>query len=191
MTRTVAFTAAVAAALLFSLSFQGCVRDREEAEKTILAHDPSFQKTITRRNQIRKQMDSKENVYIVLKQKIAGQIMALKEKREQAKKEYLDSVEKLKGQMQPEKRELERGLIDLERNYKLKSAELSNINRDIKEINALINKKEELTLTPEEIRTWNDRLSALIRKKEEASAERGKMAKEIRITKLKISVLKP
>jgi hypothetical protein len=185
--KTIAFATVVAVLL----SFQGCVRDRDEAEKTILAHDPSFQKTIDKRKQLRKQMNSHENVYLVLKQNISAQIMALKEKREKAKKDYLDSVEKLKGQMHPEKRELERGLAETERNYRLKGAELGIINRDMKEVDALIKKKDELTLTPEETKTWNDRLAALIRRKAEVSAEKAKLGKEIQITKLKISVLNP
>ena len=184
-------TIILAAALALSLPSQGCVRDRQEAEKTILAHDPSFQKTIDKRNQIRKQMDSHENVYMVLKQNISSQILALKEKREKAKKDYLDSLEKLKGQMHPERRELDRALLETERKYRLKGSELGTINRDIKEIEALIKKKDGLTLTPEEIKTWNDRLASLVRRKAEVSAEKEKLAKEIEITKLKIGVLNP
>ncbi|MEA3489989.1 MAG: hypothetical protein U9R44_06610 [Candidatus Omnitrophota bacterium] len=182
---------AIVSLLFLCLSSGGCLKERSEMEKEILAHDPFFKKTLDKRNSLRGQLDSRKSALVKNEQEIAAQITALREKKAQAKRVYAVSVERIKRQIDPEKRELERNLMELKRNYDLKKVELRNVNRDIEEIEALIRKKDKLTLTQEEVRTWNERLASLIRKKEIIISEKDKLRKETEITKLKLKVLKP
>ncbi len=177
------------AACLLCLAFQGCLEDRAELEKRILAHDPSFQKTLDSRDSLREQLDSQKAIFLRRESEANSLIKALKQKKIDAKKEYSAQVEKIRRQIQPEKRQLRRSLIDIKRQYKCKEQEIGHIDKDINEITALIKKKDALALTQDEIRTWNERLSSLIKKKNEISAEKDKLGKEIEITKLKIKVL--
>jgi chromosome segregation ATPase len=176
-------------ACLLCLAFQGCVKDRSELEKKIVAHDPSFQKSLDNRNSLREQLDSQKAIFLGKEKEANDQISALKQGKINARKEYLAQSEKIKRQLQPEKRQLQRDLMDIKRQYKHKEQEIRDINKDINEISALIKKKDALALTQGEIRTWNERLSSLIEKKEVINAEKGKLEEEIEITKLKIKVL--
>ncbi len=175
--------------LITSFLCQGCVKDRAEMEKEILGHDPSFQKDLDKRNTVQKEIASLEAAYRQTCMKIDEEITALKEKKTQVKNEYLTSLDKLKRQVNPEVRELQRNLLDMQRDHKRQKEELGDIDRDIKEINSLINKKDQLVLTQEEVKTWNERLASLAEKKSAADSEIERLAKEIEITKLKIKVL--
>ena len=75
------------------------------------------------------------------------------------------------------------------RRLKQKQIELSDIRGNIGEIDSLINKKERLSLTREEIRVWGERLSSLNEKSVAVEKEIDKLKKEIEITGLKIKVL--
>lgn len=176
--------------LLVILSVAGCRKDLGESEKKVVAYDPSFQKTLDNRNSLRRELETQRAVFARKTQQIDNQIGALKEQKAEAKKEYIASVDKIKRQIHPAKRQLQRDLMELERKYRRKSAEVKDLEKDINEINGLIEKKDELALTQEEIQTWNERLTNLIQKKEELSAERKKIQTEIEVTKLKDRVLK-
>lgn len=184
-------TLAALAACLFLFLSSGCVEDRAEAEKRILAHDPSFRKVVDKRNSLREELARQKALLSKKRQDIADQVTVLRAKKDQAKKEYAASVEKIKRQLQPEKRQLERDLMEQERLYRKLKMELGENNRDIEEIGSLIKKKDQLTLTQEEIRTWNDRLASLIKKKDETYSEKQKTEEEIEVTKLKIKVINP
>ena len=182
-------TLLIVVVLIPSVLCQGCVKDRAEMEKEILGHDPSFQKGLDKRNTVQKEIASLEAAYRQTCLKIDEEINALKEKKAQVKDEYLASLDKLKRQVNPEVRELQRGLLDMQRDHKRQKEEIGDINRDIKEINSLINKKDQLVLTQEEVKTWNERLASLAEKKSATGSEIERLAKEIEITKLKIKVL--
>jgi chromosome segregation ATPase len=170
---------------------QGCgVKDIGEAEKEVVAYDPSFQKTLDNRDALRGQLESARAEYLGNTEQINSQMEALRERKAQVKKDYTAAAEKIKKQIDPEKRQLQRDLMEYQRQYKIKAIESENVEKDIKEITALIGKKEELDLTQEEIRTWNDRLTSLIRKKEKLSSEKDKIRQDIDITKLKDKVLR-
>jgi len=168
---------------------QGCLVNKEEAEKEILSYDSSFQKEIQRRNGLQEELNSARDSYSQEVDSIEEQKRALKEKKDQLKREFDTSVDEIKRQIEPARRDLQHDLAKLERDHKIRKSELKEIRKDIEEIDALIDKKEKLILTQEEIRTWNDRRSALVEKQALLNAEAGKLAEEIRITKLKIKVL--
>ncbi len=181
----------VCSAILLCVMSQGCgVQDIGEAEKKVVAYDPSFQKALDDRDALRRQLESIKAEYLGSTEQINSQMEALQERKAQVKKEYTAAEEKIKKQIEPEKRQLQRDLMEYQRQYKIKAIELENAEKDIKEITALIDKKEELDLTQEEIRTWNDRLTSLIQKKEKLSSEKDGLRQDIDITKLKDKVLR-
>jgi len=176
------------AGLVIILIFAGCSEPTAEMEKKILAYDPSFQKLLNKRNAVRGEADKQKAVFRAKKQVINNKIKVMQEEKTRLDKEYTSLEEKTMRQIQPGKRELRKALMELGYQYKQKAEALRSIDRDINEINSLINKKESLSLTQEEMRIWNDRLAALIEKKEIQSLEKSKLKEEIEITKLKIKV---
>ena len=175
---------------LFCFLPAGCKKDQADTEKRIVAYDPSFQKVLDIRNSLQQQLSTQRAAFLRKVRQIDSQINALKEEKSQAKKEYISSVEKIKRQIHPSKRQLQRDLMDLQRQHKRKSAEIKDLEKDINEISGLIKKKDELALTGEEIQTWNERLATLIGKKEELVVGREKIRSDIEMTKLKDKVLK-
>ncbi|MDP8258294.1 MAG: hypothetical protein P9L90_02590 [Candidatus Aadella gelida] len=172
-----------------SILVQGCGRGGPEIDKIVLAKDPSFGQTIEKRNSLRREIETKRAEF--LKKDAAAEIAIsdLKHRRVKLKREYVQKEEKIKHQLDPEKRQLERDIRVLEREFKRKNEEIQEVDRDIKEINSLIKKKEVLSLTPEEIRTWNSRVSVLVKKKDKVMEEEKKLKEELEITKLKVKVL--
>ena len=180
---------AVLSVSFLCLFSQGCGKDQARLEKRVLAHDPSFQETLDRRNSLREELDSQAKVFHRKTKEIKSQIDALARKKTRVKREYSSSVEKIKQQIHPERKRLQKDLLDAQRRYEQKKQEIRDVRGDIKEISALIKKKDVLALTQEEMRTWNDRLSSLMEKKEALNSEKDKLRTEIEITKLKRSVL--
>ena len=174
----------------FSLLLAGCREDRSEMEKRILLNDPSFQESLDKRNSIQNELDSQRAAYFNSKQNLEDEIAALNDKKREEYELHVSSIEKTKEQVQPERRTLRRSLLDMERVYTSRRQDLADTERDIKEINSLIQKKDTLELTQEEVRTWNKRLSALIEKKGKTGAEKQKLKIDIETTKLKLKVLK-
>lgn len=168
---------------------EGCVKDHAEIEKKILENDPSFQKILDSRNSLRDELNNQKTGFMKKKQEIDMQISSLRGKKTEAKRMYSSSVERIKRQLYPRRRELERELMEMQRRYKLKSGIMGDVDRDIMEISTLIKKKDDLALTQEEIKTWNDRLSLFLEKKAALGSEKDKLKTDIEITKLKISVL--
>jgi len=176
--------------LVMSLFFQGCSTDTAREEKTILAHDPSFQKLLDKRNSLQNEADQKAELFRKKGQEIDGKMNVLRKEKERLNKEYLSVEEKITRQLQPEKRDLQKTLRELIYQHKQKSDAIRSVDGDIKEINALINKKESLSLTQEEMRIWNERLASLLEKKETAVKGKSEVKKEIEITRLKVKVFK-
>ncbi|MGB2599899.1 MAG: hypothetical protein WBB86_06530 [Candidatus Omnitrophota bacterium] len=168
---------------------QGCVDSSAEKEKRILAYDPSFEDYLDKRNSLQAKLNDQKNAFLHEKLQIEGQISGLKEKNVQLKEEYIVSIGETKRQIQPERRRLRQDLLEMKRRYALKKTELRATVSDIKEISALIKRKDKLALTREEMQTWNKRLSSLLEKKAGVLSEMEKLDKEIEITRLKIKVL--
>lgn len=168
----------------------GCMSDNEESKKKILAQDPSFQNVLEVRDVMMKELDVRQSEFQRAIRAVDKQIVSLKEKKRQITGAHSVQTEKIKRRLDPEKRRLEKDLTDMRQAVERMNIEIRDVNGDINEIQALIAKKDKLALTQEEMNTWNDRLSALIERKEEVAKKRDKLKAEIEITNLKISVIK-
>ena len=181
---------AVMLLLLLGIVFSGCSSENKaDIEKTILESDPSFQTEIEKRNAFVKELASQRMDYVRQTNEINSAIRDLNDRKVQIKKEYGDSVGRIKRQTQPMKRELERKLLEAQREYGHKKSNAGHVENDISEITELIGKKEQLALTQEEIQTWNDRLSTLMDKKAKLTSEMDKLKEDTEILKLKIRVM--
>ncbi|MBD3379880.1 MAG: hypothetical protein GF408_05400 [Candidatus Omnitrophica bacterium] len=175
---------------LWLFSAPGCGNDRAEDEKRILAFDPSFKEDLEKRDMLRKELVNKKADLAKFRREVAFKIRELKQQEVKAKRLYEASIEKVRLQINPYQRRLKQDLYDKQRLYKSKKAELSDIEKDIEEIAALMDKKDRLVLTQEEVRTWNDRLSILAERKAQLNAEIEDLEKDIEIMKLKIKVMR-
>ncbi|MDP8299672.1 MAG: hypothetical protein P9L88_07225 [Candidatus Tantalella remota] len=194
MGRSKLFSSAVSAitvCVMVSCSFlTGCNEDQSAIEKKILVVDPTFQETLDGRNALRDQLSALQTGLARGIRQSEDQIAALKGQKVAARKEYAASVEKIKRQIYPQKRRMERELLDIQRNYTLKKQTIRDLDRDINEISALIEKEDKLSLTQEEVKSWNDRRAALVDKKEGINTDLEKMQVEIETTRMKIKVMK-
>ncbi|MBU1084327.1 MAG: hypothetical protein ABIG55_05495 [Candidatus Omnitrophota bacterium] len=168
---------------------QGCGRGGPEIDKLIIAHDPSFQDTLDKRNDSRKEIELSRAEFMKKEDILKKEIDVLEKRRDQLEREYTQKTEKAKHRLDPDKRQLERELKELEEERKIKIREIQDAGKDIREINSLMKKKDVLALTPEEINTWDSRASVLVKNKEKVSAEENSLKKEIEMTKLKMKVL--
>ena len=167
----------------------GCNEDAAEIEKKIIAHDPSFQKILDKRDAMIEELSAKKAGYLNKRIQIDEEIETLKEEKSMLRTDYAEEIQRTKRRLNPEKRTLERELLEAERDYKRTKEEISIINSDIKEISELIGKKDKRSLTQEEMKTWNDRLGTLIGNKEAVTAEKNKLEADIATTKMKLKVL--
>ena len=169
----------------------GCVDNRAEMEKKILAADPSFQQKLEERNLLRKELDTSRAIFMKSCAEVDAKITALRENKSQTRQEYSMVVDKIKRQVQPEKRRLEEELVDVKHQCEIRKIAIKSVEKDIEEITALINRRDTLAMSQEEIRTWNERLATLVNKKEKLLAEVTEIQNKTDVTKLKIRVLEP
>jgi predicted nucleic acid-binding Zn-ribbon protein len=169
--------------------FQGCIKDTAELEKEILSYDASFKTVLDKRNSMRNELAAEKAAYLSALRQINHQIDALKDQKLQARAQHASRVEKIKKKLNSEISVLQADLLDMKRNLRFKEVQLEATEKSIGEINALIKKEDTLSMTQEEMRTWNDRLASLTRKKEELVSEREKLARDIEITKTKLKVI--
>lgn len=176
--------------MAFALSFlAGCRDNAKELESRILKDDPGFQDVLENRNDLREQIALQKAGYDKKVASYDSRIAALREQKALARSEYEASLDKVERQLEPVVRQLKAELVDMRRRLEMKSIQMRNIERDTKEIEALIDKKDTLAFTQEEIKTWNDRLAALVESKAEVSADEQKLKDDIKTTKLKIKVM--
>ncbi len=178
----------IVACLVFFVN-SGCVRDCAETEKEILSYDPSFSEILDIKKAAIKELNDTKVEFLAKEDQIIREVGLLKTRRRELKRAFSEKSGRIHQRLDPEKRELQRLMVDIEREVKHKQIFVKDINRDIEEINVLIDKKESLALTQEEIRTWNDRLSTLMKNKEAAVTEINRNIEEIRVTKLKLKVM--
>ena len=184
---------AMAAAAVLSLAaffLSGCIQDRAQTEKKILAHDPSFGTVLQKRDLLSAELGSLRAAFVKVRNTIDAQIAALRDKRARARREYEASAEKIKLQFQPELRKVERETIEAQRRYDQKSIELREVERGAREVSYLMKKKDKLILTEEEMKTWNERMADLSGKKKIILEEMARIKEELRIDKMKLRVMK-
>jgi chromosome segregation ATPase len=168
----------------------GCGGDTEELEQKILARDPSFQDQLDKRNDLRQQIALHRSSYEKKVNNIDGQIAALRERKKMEKRDFEMAVEKIRRRIEPVKREMRTALMDKQRRLEVARMQLKNVQRDIAEIEALIEKKDKLAFTREEINTWNDRLTSLVEKKSEIVSREQELRRDIETMKLKMKVMR-
>ena len=183
-------TAAAALAVFSAIQVSGCSQDNREIEKSILSQDQSFRTVIRKRDLLNAELVSLKAAYIKITETIDSEITALRDKKARTRKEYLASAEKIRFHFQPEVRKVEREISDIRRRYDQKSAELKQIEKDANEVGSLIKRKDNLILTDEEMKTWNDRLSELSARKSAVLSEIEKMKRELDLNRQKLKVLK-
>ncbi|MFH1665078.1 MAG: hypothetical protein ABIA77_02915 [Candidatus Omnitrophota bacterium] len=167
----------------------GCKVDEAGLEKTVLEQDPSFREVLDRRDVVRKELNGLKTAFAREEKKINDEMSVLKDRKIKVNSEYVSKLEQIKRRIQPERNRLRIELLETENRYKKKAAEAAMVERDIKDINGLVSKKEDLSLTQEEIRTWNERLSFLIARKADVMAEKEKAKAEIDLLKSKIKIV--
>lgn len=175
---------------LFSLFSYGCSQDMKETENEIIKFDPTFKENLEKRNTLRKMISEQESLYSGKKSKIEEQIRLLRAKDGELSRQNALVIGNIRQQIEPERRQLQRAIIETKRDYDRVMASLAQINKDIREINKLVKKKDDLSLTQEELSTWNDRLSTLMKRRTLKESERIDLQRKISVTKMKLKVMK-
>jgi hypothetical protein len=168
----------------------GCTSDQEASEKKILAHDPAFRSVLDTRDAMMKELDVRQAEFQRAVLGIDNQIAGLKDKKRQITGTHAVQTDKIKKRLDPEKRRMEKSLTDMRQVVERMNVEIRDLDGDIKEIQALIDKKDKLSLTQEEMGTWSDRMVSLIERKAETAKKRDRVKLEIEITELKINAIK-
>ncbi|MBF0216214.1 MAG: hypothetical protein HQL30_04380 [Candidatus Omnitrophica bacterium] len=163
---------------------------REEAEKKIVDYDPLFAKLLEKRDLIQNEISDIGALYRKAANAIYIQIESLKKKREDLRVEYLQALEAKKQQLVPDQQELRNKLIDISARFKIKTNEMNDVKRDISEVDNLMQKKNRLDFTKEEIQVWNKKHSILLEREATLGQELTKLGEEIGMLRLKIKVLK-
>jgi len=172
------------------------MENRKEIEQGVLERDPAFQETLNQRDAVQKELDSERAVFQKKESEIGGQIDLLREqinifrqKKSELRALYFATLDSIKRKIYPEKRVLEQSYAEKKRLLRRKAIEARDVERDIKEIKGLVDKKDRLSLTREEIEAWNKRYSSLMDHKSLADKEIAELEKEIETLGMKIRVL--
>ncbi len=175
--------------MFISVFVQGCAENRAEIEKMVVAQDPSFQGMIEKMNSIRERINLDKQVFLQKKNEIEGRIQVLREEKKKLQMAYSAAIDRLKRQVHPEKMVLEKDLADLEVKYNIAKEALAHVEREIKDVKQLMDKKENIEMSREEMNAWKDRLGYLLKDKEGKILERDGLKRAVEVTKYKIKLL--
>ncbi len=195
MNISIRYAAVLSVCLMFFLA-AGCMENRKEVEQGVLERDPAFQETLNQRDSVQKELDSERAVFQKKESEIQSQIALLrdqitifKQKKSELRALHFAALDSIKRKIYPDKRVLEQNYTEKKRLLRRKAIEARDVERDIKEIKGLVDKKDRLSLTREEIEAWNKRYASLLDHKSLADKEIAELEKEIETLGMKIKVI--
>ncbi len=178
-------------AILFStiIFLSGCIEDIEELEKSVVARDASFRKELDKRDALQKEADALKAAYDAKVIGIASKVEGLKAEKARIRCEYLEAVENIRVKLKKRKKALKQQLVELEPQLAAGKKEVRDVISDMVEVQALMDKKDKLGLTGEEVRAWNTRFSTLSKEKIKIEKNIEKLREAVGVTKDKVKLL--
>ena len=181
---------AITQILIIGLAFLvGCGGVSKKTIENVLDKDPSFRKIysskkdidakiLTLRNNIEKEKD-------LTRQHVEKLRASLRSKKHTYKKE----IESLKHRLDPETQELQKELLEQKKKYRAKAKELTGLLSKLKNIQKLLEKKTELSLSGDEISVWNKRIRNLERDIITSQKKLDELRSRIHLLKIEIKIL--
>jgi len=182
-------TKKIAGLFLVLLILSGCGEDVSELEKKVLERDPSFQTVIDARIALSTELEETKKAYSKKKCSSEAQIYAIKKELEKSRGEYVAKMARAKKKLDPEITALKNDIKRMKLAVTVKNSELRLIEKSIKEIKELVQKGQDLEMTQEEMRMWNERMTSLLKKREDAVREKDKMIFDVKTDELKIRII--
>ncbi|MBN1354594.1 MAG: hypothetical protein JW994_08020 [Candidatus Omnitrophica bacterium] len=169
--------------------FTGCVGVTEDGLKGILEKDSSFSRMLEAKKRVNAKIAALKDEYKKEKESLDQKMRSLKTDL-QAKKDSLDErISSLKSEIEPEIKLLKEKLSERVSDYRSKSQNLKDSLSKLDNIEKLLNRKEGLSLSGDEISIWNKRAADLNREISFIRQSLDELKEKIRILKTEIKVL--
>ncbi len=172
------------------IALQGCRADIAEMEKKVLERDPSFREVIDARESMTRELEKARMEYNEKKRRLEGKIFSLRQELQRSRGEHADRVERIKRRFDPDITALENEIRGMRRRLSVRNAEIRALDKSIREIKDLVERGRNLEMTQEEMRLWNERMTSLVREREEAIRERDAISEDIETSGLKVRIMK-
>ena len=174
---------------LLILFLAGCGRVSESTLSSILEKDPSFAKALDEKKQIDLKISSLKDSFSKEKDATIRKIQSLKDELNAKKDNLNKDILLFKREMEPVIQGFKSELEGKKTDYKLKAKELSEAISKAKNIQKLLERKSELSLSGDEISIWNQRVARLQREISSLQKDLDAARNKIYILKTEIKIL--
>ena len=181
----------ILAAAMTVLSFLliGCGRASENTLKDILVRDPSFSNLLDMKNNVTARIAKLKDEYNKEKASILQKITLLKEGLNTSRNKLKNQTLSLRQELEPKIGILKNKLTTVEATYRLKKQTLRDSMGKLQNINKLLSKKGELSLSGDEVLIWNKRSNNLEGEISSLQKDLDGLRDKIRILKTEIKIL--
>jgi len=147
--------------LLALLFLAGCGKVSEETVRSVLERDPSFEKALDTKRRINGKIENLRGHFMKEEEGITAKIHNLREELDKKKETCLLKIESLQKELDPVILELRDRFDEAKAEYRLRKEDLRTSVTKLADINKLLKKKEDRSLSGDEISVWKRRAGKL------------------------------
>ena len=174
----------------FLFLVSGCAPIGQESLDEITKYDPSFKEVLGKKKELDSRINFLLNQLHDAKTMAYAHIRTIKGKFNEQKRDINSKVSDLKKQLDPERLQVKEVLEILTNTVFTKKAMFKNLMSTKKNLTNLVNQQKTLTISPEDVSKWQEKLKSLNEQIEALGKELITMEKELKISKLKLIALR-
>jgi len=167
----------------------GCGRVSQDTLEALTKKDPSFAKILENKRQIDRKIETLKNDYAEEKISVEKEIKNLKKKLHVKKNKIDSQIKDLRQEMDPDIHALKVRLEEMRAEYKSRSEELKDCLGKLNNIKRLLAKKNDLSLSGDEISLWNRRIATFKKDIDSLNDELSRLRDKMNIVSMEIKIL--
>jgi len=175
--------------LILSFILAGCGKVSDATLDEVLEKDPSFRRMLDEKNRVNAKVASLNEAFEKEKKLTLKKVTSLKKKIDLLQAELKTEIDSVKNRMAPKIEGVRNELGDARATEKVKARLLKGSVQKVKNIKKLLAKKNDLSLSGDEISIWNKRASELEKEIDTLKKEIGELRDKSRLLKTEIRIL--
>ncbi len=173
----------------FLLSLTGCGRMSDEATEELLKRDPSFRSILENKRSVESEINSLRDQYRREKEESRAKTNAINESLASERAKIKAQIEALENRLQPEIDGLKAKLYESRSLYADKKLELKDDIYKLKNIEGVLSKKGDLSLSGDEVSVWSRRIEKIKKDINSTRRQLERLAADIDILKTELRLL--
>lgn len=168
----------------------GCEQVDRESLNKLAQSDPSFKQMLLKKEGLDSRITLFSNQLQDEKTRVFANIMAMQEDLNKYKQDVESKIAVLKKEMDPERARIKEKIGGLIASVAAKKSALRDLEGTRRNLTSLINQQKAVNVTSEDMKKWQERLTALNEQIEPLKGNVRELEEEIRTLRLKLAALR-